>query len=324
MRYRVLGRTGWDVSDIGYGAWQIGGNMWGAVSSQRAKAALNGALDAGVNFFDTALVYGNGASEVLVGQVIRERKVREGVRIATKVPPMNGDWPASRTARLRDVFPARWIRECVEKSRKNLDIGAIDLLQLHVWTDSWSADNEWSDAMHELREKGKILACGVSINDHDPNDAVEVTLSDKVDTLQLIYNIFDQSPEENLFAAAREKNVGVIVRVPLDEGSLGGMLRKDTMFEDGDWRAEYFGGDRLRETVQRVEKVRPVLERDGQTLAQGALRFCLSNDVVSTVIVGSTNPEHVRDNARVSDKGPLDEETIAELHTHAWARNFYM
>jgi aryl-alcohol dehydrogenase-like predicted oxidoreductase len=323
MRMRVFGRTGWEVSEIGYGAWQIGGSMWGSVSVQRAKAALNAALDSGIDFFDTALVYGSGASEVLVGQVIRERKVREDVRVATKVPPMNGEWPARKNAKLRDVFPARWIYECVEKSRTNLDVGPIDLLQLHVWTDSWANDNEWSDAMLDLRQKGKVLACGVSINDHDPNDAVQVTVSDKVDSLQLIYNIFDQSPEENLFAAARAKNVAVIVRVPLDEGSLGGTLRNDTKFEAGDWRARYFGGVRLRETVKRVEKLRPILERVDQTLAQGALRYCLSNDAVSTVIVGSSNPDHVRDNALVSDMGPLDEETLEELRRHAWQRNFY-
>jgi aryl-alcohol dehydrogenase-like predicted oxidoreductase len=323
MRYRTLGRTGWEVSEIGYGAWQIGGNMWGPVSAQRAKAALNAALDSGINFFDTALVYGNGASEVLVGQVIRERKVREEVRVATKVPPKDGEWPARKNAKLRDVFPARWIRECVEKSRKNLDIGVIDLMQLHVWTDSWARDDEWSDTLQELRAQGRILEFGVSINDHDPDDAVEVALSGKVDTLQLIYNVFDQSPEENLFPAAKAKNVGVIVRVPLDEGSLSGTLRRDTKFAEGDWRAEYFGGDRLRETVERVEKLRPILERDGQTLAQGAVRFCLSNDAVSTVLVGSSNADHVRDNALVSEMGPLDEETLDELRRHAWPRNFY-
>jgi aryl-alcohol dehydrogenase-like predicted oxidoreductase len=323
MRKRVFGRTGWEVSEIGYGAWQIGGTMWGSVRPDRAKTALNAAVDAGITFFDTALAYGWGASEVLVGEVVRARRIREDVRIATKVPPMNSEWPARKNAKLRDVFPARWIRECAEKSRKNLDVGPIDLLQLHVWTDSWAKDNEWSDAMLELREKGRINACGVSVNDHEPNDAVEVTLSDKIDSVQVIYNIFDQSPEEELFGAAKARNVAVIARVPLDEGSLGGGLRADTTFEPGDWRTSYFRGERLRETVKRIEKLRPVLERDGQTLAQGALRFCLSNDAVSTVIVGTSNPEHVRDNAAVSEMGALDEATLEELRGHAWQRNFY-
>lgn len=323
MRERVFGRTGWSITEIGYGAWQIGGNMWGPVPETRAEAALHAALSAGITFFDTALVYGEGRSEQLVGRVLRESGARERVRVATKVPPMNMEWPASPKARLRDVFPARWIRECAERSLRNLDIGPIDLLQLHVWTDAWADDPEWYDALVELRDAGKIRAFGVSVNDHDPASAMRVARSGRIDSVQVIYNVFDQSPEAELFPVAREMSLGVIARVPLDEGSLTGRLRPDTKFSAGDWRAHYFRGQRLRETVERVERLRPLLERPGQTLAQGALRFCLAQPAVSTVIVGSAIPEHVRDNAAASELGALDTDTLRALRAHAWPRNFY-
>lgn len=323
MRERTFGRTGWRVSEIGYGAWQIGGTRWGEVGEEEARAAVRAALEAGITFFDTALAYGEGRSERLVGEVLRESGARERVRVATKVPPRNREWPARPSTPLREAFPAAWIRECAEQSLRNLDAGPIDLLQLHVWTDAWAEDAEWYDALSALEEEGKILAFGVSISEHDPASAVRVTRSGKVAAIQAIYNVFEQAPEEELFPAAQEQGVAVIARVPLDEGSLAGKYRPDTVFPDGDFRLAYFAGDRLRETAERVERLRPLLEEPGQTLAQGALRFCLSHPAVSTVIVGSTSPDHVRQNARVSDLGPLDPETKEALRAHAWARNFY-
>jgi len=323
MRHRTLGRTGWPVSEIGYGAWQIGGEMWGEVPEARARAALHAALEAGIDFFDTALAYGDGRSERLIGAVLREAGARDRVRVATKVPPMNREWPARPQVPLREVFPARWIRACAERSLRNLRTEPIDLLQLHVWTDAWAADDEWYDALAQLREEQKILAFGVSVNDHDPASAVAVTRSGRIDTIQVIYNVFDQTPEAELFPAAEEQNVGVIARVPLDEGSLTGTLRPDTRFPPGDWRSRYFTPERLPEVVARVERLRPLLERPGQTLAQGALRFCLSHPAVSTVIVGTANPDHVREDAAASELGPLDPETREALRAHAWPRNFY-
>jgi aryl-alcohol dehydrogenase-like predicted oxidoreductase len=320
---RRLGRTGWRVSEIGYGAWQIGGTMWGEVTEEAARAAVDAALESGVDFFDTALAYGYGRSEKLLGRVLAASGERDRLRVATKVPPMNWQWPARHGMALREVFPAHWIRECAERSLGNLGGEAIDLLQLHVWTDTWLADDEWYDALAALRERGMIRALGVSVNDHEPASALGVVASGRIDTVQVIYNVFDQSPEEELFGAAQAADVGVIARVPLDEGSLGGQLRDDTVFAESDMRRSYFKGDRLRDTVRRVERLRPLLEAGGQSLAQGALRFCLSHAAVSTVIVGSTQAAHVRDNARASELGPLDAGIRIKLKSHVWPRNFY-
>ncbi|MGD8279079.1 MAG: aldo/keto reductase [Gemmatimonadota bacterium] len=323
MMNRRLGRTGWRISEIGYGAWQIGGTMWGMVDDDHARAAVEAALETGIDFFDTALAYGHGRSERVIGEVVAAVGERDRVRIASKVPPMNWQWPARADAPLREVFPADWIRECAHRSLENLGGDPIDLLQLHVWADAWTDDDEWYDALCALREEHVIRAFGVSVNDHEPESAIRVTRSGRVDTVQVIYNVFDQSPEDALFPAAQEAEVGVIVRVPLDEGSLGGTLTADAVFGNGDMRRNYFRGDRLAETVKRVERLRPLLEADGQSMAQGALRFCLSHPAVCTVIPGSTDPAHIRDNASVSAAGPLAASVRLRLKSHAWPRNFY-
>jgi aryl-alcohol dehydrogenase-like predicted oxidoreductase len=322
VKTRRFGRKNWQVSEIGYGAWQIGGNMWGSVSERDAEAAIEAALDAGINFFDTARAYGRGRSEQVLGRVLRQTGMRERVRVATKVPPMNGEWPASHESKLRDVFPAQWIRQSTGESIANLGF-APDLQQLHVWSDAWVDDAEWSDVASELKQQGSFTAFGVSVNDHEPASALRVTRSGRVDSVQVIYNIFDPTPEQELFPVAAEHDVAVIVRVSLDEGSLGGRLTRETKFDTNDMRIRYFRGERLAETVEHVEQLRPVLERKDQTLAQGALRFCLSAPEVTTVIVGSVNPDHIRANAAVSDRGPLDAAAIEQLRQHAWPRNFY-
>jgi aryl-alcohol dehydrogenase-like predicted oxidoreductase len=196
-------------------------------------------------------------------------------------------------------------------------------LQLHVWADSWTEESEWYDALCGLKERGMIRAYGVSVNDHEPASALRVVASGRVDTVQVIYNVFDQTPEEELFSAAQQMDVGVIARVPLDEGSLGGMLRDSTVFADSDMRRAYFRGNRLNETVRRVERLRPLLESPGQTMAQGALRFCLSHPAVSTVVAGSVNESHIAENAEASEMGPLDGGLRIKLKSHAWPRNFY-
>lgn len=323
MLNRRLGRTGWRVSEIGYGAWQIGGTMWGEISDDAARSAIDAALDAGIDFFDTALAYGHGRSERLIGETLGASGERDRLYIATKVPPLNWQWPAAPDSALTDVFPADWIRECALRSMCNLGGDPIDLLQLHVWTDAWTEEAEWYETLCALREEGIIRAFGVSANDHEPDSAAGVVRSGRVDTVQIIYNVFDQTPEETLFPAAQEHEVGVIVRVPLDEGSLGGGFTERTVFGDSDMRRSYFQGDRLAETVRRVDRIRPLLESPGQTLAQGALRFCLSHPAVSTVIAGSTDPAHVRDNAAASEMGILDPTIRLKLKSHAWPRNFY-
>jgi aryl-alcohol dehydrogenase-like predicted oxidoreductase len=323
MLNRRLGRTGWRVAEIGYGAWQIGGTMWGDVPESAARAAVDAALESGIDFFDTALAYGHGRSERLLGEALRASGERDRVRVATKVPPMNWEWPARRGIPLREVFPASWIHECAERSQANLGGEPIDLLQLHVWSDGWLEEGEWHDALSGLRESERIRGFGVSVNDHDPASAVGVTRSGMIDTVQVIYNVFDPTAEAELFPAAQAADVGVIVRVPLDEGSLAGGFREDTAFADGDMRRVYFKGERLGETVRRVERLRPLLETDSQTMAQGALRYCLSHPACSTVIAGSTKPSHIRENAEASRLGPLEAPVRLRLNMHAWSRNFY-
>lgn len=322
MRTRTFGRLGWQVSEIGYGAWQIGGSQWGDVGERDAEAAIEAALDAGITFFDTAWAYGRGRSEKVLGRVLQRTGMRERVRVATKVPPMNFEWPADHNKPLPDVFPAKWIRRCTEESVQHLGF-TPDLQQLHVWSDSWADDDEWYGEMVRLRDSGMFEGFGVSINDHEPQTALRVVANGRVDSVQVIYNIFDQSPERELFPLCEEKNVAVIVRVPLDEGSLGGKLTKQTRFAGDDVRSRYFRGERLAQTVDRVEKMRPLLENDDQSFAQGALRFCLSQPAVSTVIAGSTKPEHIRANASVSSMGGLSADVLADLRGHAWQRNFY-
>ena len=246
MRYRKLGKNGPDVSEVGYGAWAIGGGMWGGQRDDDSRAALERAFERGVNFIDTALVYGDGHSERLVGEFARAHAGK--VYVATKVPPKSYQWPAPRgRAAARTYFPASWIIECAEKSLRNLGLERIDLLQLHVWADGWTDDDEWCEALEQAaRRRARSALIGISINSHDPKSALRVVRAGAVDALQVFYNLFDQSPEDELFPACLEHGVGVLARVPFDEGSLTGKLRDDTTFPDGDFRAQYFGGGLLQ------------------------------------------------------------------------------
>jgi len=321
MRYRKLGKNGPEVSEIGFGAWAIGGAMWGGRRDDDARASLERAFERGVNFYDTALVYGDGHSERLVGEFARAHAGK--VYVATKVPPKSYIWPARPNAVLRDSFPAEWIIESAERSLKHLGLERIDLLQLHVWADSWTDEDEWYAAFDKLRAQGKVRLVGISINSHDPQSAVRVVQSGKVDALQVFYNIFDQSPEDALFPACLEHGVGILARVPFDEGSLTGKLREDTTFPPGDFRAEYFGGGLLKETVRRVEALRPIIEGEASSMARGALRYCLSHPAVSTVIPGMRSTEQVDQNTAASDDGPLPPATLQALKPHRWVRKPY-
>jgi aryl-alcohol dehydrogenase-like predicted oxidoreductase len=321
MRYRKLGNNGPDVSSIGFGAWAIGGGMWGGRRDEDARAALERAFARGVNFYDTALVYGDGHSERLVGEFARRHA--DQVYVATKVPPKSYQWPARPGSPLRDFFPASWITECAERSLRNLGLPRIDLLQLHVWADDWTDDDEWYGALDKLRQQGKVRLTGISINSHDPRSALRVVQKRRVDALQVFFNIFDQSPEDELFPACVEKGVGVLARVPFDEGSLTGKLRVDTKFPAGDFRAEYFAGPLLADTVRRVETLRPIVEGAAGSMARGALRFCLANPAVSTVIPGMRSPAQVDENTAAGDEGPLPIETVRALRPHRWVRSPY-
>ncbi|MDF5725819.1 MAG: aldo/keto reductase [Rhizonema sp. PD37] len=327
MRQRPLGKTGLTVSEIGFGGWAIGGRRWGGKRDEDSRQALRCAVDRGVNLFDTALTYGDdGDSEKLIGKLLREHRANSNATplyVATKVPPKLHNYPAPPDAPLNDYYPRDWIVRCAEQSLKNLNIEQIDLLQLHVWADAWTDGDEWNQAMEDLRLAGKIRFVGMSLNPQDPNSALRLVRSGRVDVVQVVYNIFDQSPEDLLFSACLEHQVGVIARVPLNEGSLTGKMRFDTKFPESDFRSSFFAGDLLRQTVERVEEMRPILEVSAASMARGALRYCLSHPAVSTVIVGMRSQEQVHENTSASDDGPLLHETIDALRRFRWVRPPY-
>ncbi len=322
MNYRALGKTG-TVSEIGFGAWGIGGSMWKGGDDQEALAALNRAVDLGLNFIDTALAYGQGHSEKLISKILKKRSER--LTVATKIPPKNQEWPARHDSSVQETFPTAHLRFCTEQSLKNLGVECLDLQQLHVWAANWMNDLEWVEALKALQREGKVARFGISINDHDPDSALEVVRAGLVDTVQVIYNIFDPSPAPRLFPLCQEKNVGVIVRCPFDEGALTGAITEKTRFETGDWRESYFTPSRKKEIVTRLEKLRSVArEAKSETLSELALRFCLSHPAVSVVIPGMRRVAHVDQNLPVSTKGPLSPDLLGVLSNHAWGRNFYL
>ena len=321
MKYRPFGKTGINVSEIGYGAWGIGGAMWQGATDGESMRALHKAIDLGVNFVDTALVYGDGHSEGLVGRLVKERKER--IFVATKVPPKNGQWPAKKGVSLNETFPYDHIIKKTEQSLKNLSLDFVDIQQFHVWDDGWTDQTEWFDAISKLKEDGKIRHFGVSINDHQPENALRLAATGKVDTFQVIYNIFDQSPEDKLFPFCQEKNIGVIARVPLDEGGLGGSVTADSVFPEGDFRSSYFKGDRKQQIVDRVSKLLQISATEAQGIAELALRFTLSPPAVSTVIPGMRSMKNVESNCALSDGRLLSEKLLSELKNHRWVRDFY-
>jgi len=317
MKYRTLGRTGIEVSEIGFGAWGIGGVQWTGGDDEEAKRALNLAIDQGLNFIDTALAYGEGHSERLVGEVARSRK--EPIYIATKVPPKNREWPA-RDVPLRQVFTYDYIIECTEQSLRNLGVETIDLQQLHVWSDNWTDESEWSDALLKLREQGKVRYFGLSLNDYQPWNAIKALRQGHIDTVQVIYNIFEQAPEDELYPVCQELNIGVIARVPFDEGGLTGAIRPDSVFPETDFRSWFFRGARKRKVFDRAEKLKGLLSAEAASLPELALRFTLSHDAVSAVIPGMRSTKHVTANISCSDGHRLSADMLAKLKAFAWDR----
>ncbi|PYP47335.1 MAG: aldo/keto reductase [Gemmatimonadetes bacterium] len=326
MKTRMLGTTGYVVSELGLGAWGLGGDMWRGVDDGAAREALRAAVDQGITFFDTALAYGNGHSERLIGEVLKA-DIRAGrVVVATKVPPRNQEWPGKAGKPLADVFPARHLAASTERSLKNLGVEALPLQQLHVWHDAWLDDPEWEasyDRIVRLKREGKVLHWGISINDHAPETALGVLKDPVFETAQVIYNIYDRSPERALFELAKTKPLGVIVRVPFDEGALTGQIRASTVFPAGDWREQYFTGARRAEAEQRGQALAQLLDDQVQTLPELALRFCLSSPQVSTVIPGMRRAAHVRHNVAAAEQGRLTEGMLAKLEAHAWDKNWY-
>jgi len=321
MHYRTLGRTGLTVSEIGFGAWGIGKTSWIGADDDESIRALNRAIDLGCNFIDTALGYGDGHSERLVGEVVRSRG--ETVYVATKIPPKNRVWPALPGTPVSEAFPADHVIACTERSLANLGLDTIDVQQFHVWSDEWVGEGDWLEAVQKLKDQGKIRHFGISINDHEPNNALKLIETGVVDTVQVIYNMFDQSPEDQLLPACEKHNVGVIVRVALDEGGLTGRITPETTFPEGDFRASYFAGDRKKEVYERVQRIASDLGIGLEDMPEAALRYVLSHPAVSTVIPGMRTVRNVERNMAVGDGKGLPADKIAKVKPHRWVRNFY-
>jgi aryl-alcohol dehydrogenase-like predicted oxidoreductase len=317
MRYRRFGRTGWEVSELGYGMWGMGG--WSGSDDEESLRSLQRAVELGVNFFDTAFVYGDGHSEGLLGRLVR---ANPGKRLytASKVPPKNRKWPSQRGSTLEETFPPDYVEEYVHLSLKNLGLERVDLMQFHVWEDDWLADERWSKKLDELRSQGLVGAVGISINRWEPWNGVRAVETGLIDAVQVIYNIFDQNPEDELFPACREHDVAVIARVPFDEGTLTGTLTKESTWPEGDWRNTYFVPENLIPSVDRADALKPIAERAGLTMPEMALRFILSEPSVSTIIPGMRKLKNVESNAAASDAGPLPPELLEELRAHRWER----
>jgi aryl-alcohol dehydrogenase-like predicted oxidoreductase len=322
MQYRRLGRTGLEVSEIGYGAWGIGGAGGGWVGAQDDESlqALERFIALGGTFIDTARGYGR--SEELVGRVLRDH-AGEGLVVATKVPPKNGEWPARRGVAVEETFPGEHIRASLETSLAASGLDAFDVLQFHVWDDSWVGQGDWLETIEALKREGKIRFFGVSINDYQPDNGLALVRSGAVDTVQVIYNVFHQAPEDDLLPACEEHGVGVIVRVALDEGGLTGRITAGTTFEEGDFRARYFAGDRPKQVEEHVTALVEDLGVETDDLPDLALRYVLAHPAVSTVIAGMRTVRNVERNAATSDRDELTALQLAALKRHRWERNWY-
>jgi aryl-alcohol dehydrogenase-like predicted oxidoreductase len=320
MRYRRFGRLGWQVSEVGYGMWGIAGGDggWTGADDVTGAFALQSAVERGCTFFDTAWIYGRGHSEELLGALLAANPDRR-LYVATKIPPKDRRWPSTRGSRLADVFPPDHIEDCLAASLNNLGVDRVDLLQFHVWEDAWADDPAWRRPVERLLERGVIGGVGISVNRWEPWNVLKTLQSGLVDAVQVIYNVFDQAPEDELLPACRALDVAVIARVPFDEGTLTDTLTLDTTWPPGDWRESYFVPDNLRDSVEHAERLRPLVPA-GSTMPELALRFVLANPDVATVIPGMRSVRHVRANLAVSDGVPLPAGLPAELRGHRWER----
>jgi aryl-alcohol dehydrogenase-like predicted oxidoreductase len=317
MQQRRFGRLGWSVSDIGYGMWGMGG--WTGSEDERSLAALDKSVALGCNFFDTAFAYGDGHSEKLLGETLK-RHAGQKLYVATKVPPKNRVWPGKATTPISQVFPYDYIIEMTERSRANLGVARIDLQQLHVWSDAWVDDDGWKRAVTDLKSRGLIEGFGISINRWEADNVLEALDTGLVDAVQVVYNIFDQAPEDELFPACQRLNVAVISRVPFDEGSLTGTLTENTTWPEGDFRNIYFTPANLKTTLARIDRLKPVVPA-GSTLPDLALRYILHHPAVSTTIPGMRKLRNVEANIASSDAPPLEPGLIQALRAHRWDRN---
>jgi aryl-alcohol dehydrogenase-like predicted oxidoreductase len=316
MQYRTFGRTGWQVSEIGYGMWGLAG--WTGSDKAEVLRALQRSVELGCNFFDTAWGYAEGVSEQILGQLLKDNADKK-LYAATKIPPKNRKWPSKPEFSLDDVFPTDYIVEYTEKSLKNLSVDTIDLMQFHVWEDGWADRDDWKEAITRLTDQGKVRAWGVSVNRWEPDNCLDTLRTGLIDAVQVIYNIFDQNPEDQLFPLCRESNIGVIARVPFDEGTLTGTFTKDTTFPADDWRSTYFVPENLNSSVDHADALKPLIPT-GMTMPELALRFILANPDVHTTIPGMRQIRNVEANTAVSDGQPLPASLLDELKAHRWDR----
>jgi aryl-alcohol dehydrogenase-like predicted oxidoreductase len=317
MQFRSFGRLGWQVSEVGYGMWGMGG--WSGSDDAESSRSLDRSVELGCNFFDTAFVYGMGRSEKLLGAMLKRHAGRK-LYIATKVPARNMKWPGTADVPARDTYPYDHILEFTKKSLDNLGTDTVDLQQLHVWSDAWADDEGWQRAAAHLKEQRLIRGFGISVNRWEPANVLKALRTGLVDSVQVVYNIFDQNPEDELFPVCRELDVAVIARVPFDEGSLTGTLNKNSSWPEGDWRNLYFTPQHLSETLERVERLEAVLP-PGMDLPEMALRFTLANRTVATVIPGMRKTRHVERNLAAGDGHPLSASTLQALKYHRWDRS---
>jgi aryl-alcohol dehydrogenase-like predicted oxidoreductase len=316
MQYRRFGRTNWNVSEIGYGMWGLAG--WTGSESSEVEKALELSVELGCNFYDTAWGYGAGKSEQILGQLLK-RHSKKKLYAATKIPPKNLQWPSRPEYKLQDCFPASHIVEYTEKSLVNLNVDCIDLQQFHVWEDGWADQDEWKKAIEKLKKEGKIRHIGISVNRWEPDNVLNTLKTGLIDTVQVIYNIFDQAPEDNLFPLCKKLDVGVIARVPFDEGSLTGTLTKETVFPKEDWRSTYFVPENLNSSVDHADALKPLIP-SGMTMPEMALRFILGNDDVHTIIPGMRKIRNVQANTAASDGKKLNPTLQTKLKSHRWDR----
>jgi aryl-alcohol dehydrogenase-like predicted oxidoreductase len=335
MKYRTLGKTGLRVSEIGMGTWQLAGRPWGwdAPDEKESMRSLYRFVELGGNFLDTAWVYGREddpgdqegehCSEELIGNFIKESGNRDKVVIASKVPGKNRKWPAWKSVPISEVFPKGYIEKMVDSSLKSLRIETLDLMQFHVWQDDFVKEDGWKNEIERIAKKGKVKYWGISINDYQPSNCLKTLDTGLIDTIQFIFNIFHQKPIEKLLPYAKEHNIGLIARVPLDEGGLTGRITKDSKFDD-DMRSKYFGPDRLPEFIKRISGLNKLLDSEAKSLPELALRYILSFDEVSTLIPGTRKVKYVDANTSVSDGRKLTPELMEKLKKHVWERNFYV
>jgi len=317
MHYRRFGRTSWNVSEVGYGMWGLAG--WTGSDDLEVTRALERSVELGCNFFDTAWGYGEGKSEQILGQLIKRHGTRK-LYAATKIPPKNFKWPSKPEYKIEDCFPASHIVEYTDKSLRNLGVDCLDLQQFHVWEDGWADRDEWKSAVEKLKKEGKVRYIGISVNRWEPDNVLETLETGLIDAVQVIYNIFDQAPEDNLFPLCRKLDIAVIARVPFDEGSLTGTLALDTVFPKGDWRATYFVPENLKSSVQHADALKPLLPA-GMSMPEMALKFILGNDDVHTIIPGMRKVKHVEANIKSSDGKMLDQSLMSKLKDHRWDRS---